>query len=177
VEAAEVVPGRAAAPRRRFPVWAAVAAALLGIHAAAWIAFTAIAVRDPGFAVEPDHYRKGMGWDAEAAQLRANRTLGWSASVETGPLEGIPGDRRIACRIADREGLPVAGASVELEAFHHARGGDRFRTALAGEGGGTYAGRLPMARPGVWECRIAVRRGPDRFTHIAIHEIPEGGGR
>ncbi len=175
MERREAVANAAPAPAcRRARLWPIAIAAALVVHAGIWLLLAVLAVRDPSFAVEPDHYRRSLDWDAIAARERASRALGWSVAIETGALS--PGGRRIACRLRDRDGNPVAGAAVEVTAFHHARGGDRFRAALAEEAPGLYAARMDVERPGIWEFRIAARRGGTEFAHVALHRV-EGGGR
>jgi nitrogen fixation protein FixH len=175
-------PHEPVAPERgqsRAWVWPAIVVSLLGVHATAWIVFSLVAVRDPSFAVEPDHYRKSMAWDATNAQLRANEAIGWVATIETGAVDSPLGERRLACRLADREGRPIAGAEVSVVVFHHARGADRKEARLIEEPpGGVYATRLRLARPGTWECRVKASRGSLTFTQVILHEIArEGGGK
>jgi nitrogen fixation protein FixH len=158
-------------PRRSSPLWPAAIAGLLAIHALTWLVFTFVAVRDPSFAVEPDHYRKSMEWDAFAALLRSSDALGWSAVVETEPRAGILGDRRVAVRIADRDGKPVKGAAVSVVAFHHARGSERIEGMLLEDGDGIYAGRLRLRKEGLWECRLTARLGDARFSAVVLHRV------
>jgi nitrogen fixation protein FixH len=157
-------------------VWPAIIVTLLGLHVALWLGFTYIAVRDPSFAVEPDSYMRSLQWDVTAAQMRHNRELGWSVELETEPAAAIRGDRRFACRIVDRDGKPVGGASVALEAFHHARGNDRQRIQLIEEKEGVYAARPILRKGGTWECRLTVKRGAETFTYTGDHEVRAAGG-
>jgi nitrogen fixation protein FixH len=161
---AEPTAGPGASGVRGAWIWPAALAAALGIHCLVWVGVAVIGSRDPSFSVEPDYYRKGIAWDAEAAQLRADRDLGWTVKVETDRAAGILGDRRLACSLADREGRPIAGAEVEVETFHLARGADRLRAGLKEEPGGVYAGLLRMRRPGLWEVRLTARQGGRTFT-------------
>ena len=158
-------------------LWPALIAGALTIHAVVCLTVTLVVTRDPSFAVEPEYYRKAIQWDAAAAQLRADKALGWTVKMETGPRSGILGERRLACRLADREGKPIAGAAVEIETFHLARGADRIRGILADEGGGLYAAALKLRRPGLWECRLTVRQGDQVFTHAEDHLVEDGAWR
>lgn len=167
--------GSSACPPRAW-VWPAAVVLLLGVHVAVWIGFATLAVRDPSFAVEPDHYGKSLRWDATAAQQRANEALGWEVRIKTAPGTRALGERRLECHLTDRSGRPVTGARVGLVAFHHARGNDRVKARLVEESDGVYVGHPCMRRTGVWECRLEVLRGRDTFTHVDTHFISERDG-
>ena len=59
---------------------------------------------------------------------------------------------------------------VSLEAFHHARAADRLRADLVVDGE-RYRTTLPMRRPGVWEIRVQVERGAERFSTVLQREV------
>jgi nitrogen fixation protein FixH len=130
-----------------------------------------IATRDPSFAVEPNSYKKALGWDASAARLRASQQLGWTASLQVEPNADITGQRRVVCRITDKNGVAVVGASVQLLAFHHARAADRVQVSLKPEQDGSYSVKLPMKRAGLWECRIMAKRGDELFSTVVMQEV------
>jgi len=149
--------------------WPIAIVGIIGLHAAAMVAVIAIATRNPSFSVEPDHYQKALGWDRLAARKQASDLLGWKAEVTTdAQLDGAR-TRRLACRIMDREGKPVTGATVAILAFPHARGEERVRMDLREAEAGVYAVRAPMVRAGLWELRLSALRGPDLFTSTLMH--------
>lgn len=157
--------------------WPAALAALLAAHIGLWLGVVAVAGRDPSFSTEPGYYEKAVRWDEAAAQTRANAALGWSIEIDTDAEAGSSGERHFVCRIRDRDGTPVGGASVHLETFHHARAMERIGTGLAEEQPGVYGGRPRMTRPGLWECRLTVRRGGDMFTYLGVQSVGEGAWR
>ena len=149
--------------------WPIAIVGIIALHATAMVAVIAIAIRNPSFSVEPDHYQKALGWDRLAARRQASDLLGWKAEVTTDmQLDGAR-TRGLACRIVDREGKPVTGATVAILAFPHARGEERVRMDLREAEAGVYAVRAPMARPGLWELRLSALRGPDLFTTTLMH--------
>jgi nitrogen fixation protein FixH len=152
-------------------VWPTIIVSALALHAAALLVVVFIATRDPSFAVEPNHYQKSLGWDGSAARLRASRQLGWTVSLQTDPHADELGRRRLSCRIVDKNGVAVVGADVQLLFFHHARAADRVQVSMNPEPDGTYAALVPMKRAGLWECRIAVRRGATLFNTTVMHEV------
>lgn len=131
----------------------------------------AMATSDPSFSVEPDYYTKSLHWDERLAQERKNSELGWTLGLDLHP--GATGEAGIelTAHLLDRAGVPVDGASVELEAFHSARASDVLKASLRSGGEGTYGARLPARRPGLWEFRFVVRRGADVFTRTVLEDV------
>ena len=156
-------------------VWPAIIAAMLLVHVTIWLSFAFIAAGDPSMAVEPDYYRKSLEWDAELAQGRKNRELGWSVSLETDEKATALGDREIRCTVRDHEGAPVEGADVALVTFPHARGRQRVEVPLAEKTPGVYAARARMQRRGLWEFRLTVRRGSQTFTYVELRDVGTRG--
>ena len=152
--------------------WPVVLASLLAGQAAAIIAVVVVSGRDPSFAVEPDYYEKALAWDEAARSRTASEALGWTATVET---EAVPSGRLLRVTLVDRLGRGLEGATVGAEVFHHARSGDRRRVELVAAGGGIYEGDTAMDRPGLWEVRVSVQRGPEAFTTSTRIEL-EGAG-
>lgn len=120
-----------------------------------------VATRDPSFAVEKNYYQKALDWDEKRAQDAANDALGWAIAVS---LEAAGADVRVRATVADREGAPVSGAAVSLEAFHVARSAASREVKLAEESPGIYATTWPAMRPGIWEMRFRVEQGGHVFT-------------
>ena len=149
--------------------WPIAIVGIIALHATGMVAVTAIATRNPSFSVEPDHYQKALGWDRLAARRQASDLLGWKAEVTTETQLDSARTRRLECRIVDREGKPVTGASVAILAFPHARGEERVHLDLREAEAGVYDVRAPMARPGLWELRLSALRGPDLFTSTILH--------
>jgi nitrogen fixation protein FixH len=98
------------------------------------------------------------------AQRRRNDALGWRVVASASPIRGGYGsDLRIALNSAAR---PIDGAVVTVRAVHLARAGEPVDITLAASEAGAYEARVPLERAGLWELRIDVRRGTDRFTAI-----------
>jgi nitrogen fixation protein FixH len=149
--------------------WPIAIVGIIALHATAMVTVIAIATHNPSFSVEPDHYQKALGWDRLAARKQASDLLGWKAEVTTDAQLDSARTRRLECRIVDREGNPVTGATVTLLAFPHARGEERVHLGLREAGAGVYAARASMARSGLWELRLSALRGPDLFTTTLMH--------
>jgi nitrogen fixation protein FixH len=144
---------------------------VLCIHALALGVVAVVATRDPSFAVEPNAYAKALDWDSSHAQRLASERLGWSAQFTVAPLANEFGERKLSCRIIDRAGNPVAGATVALTLFHLARAAHRFQVSLKPEGNGDYSATVPMRRLGLWELRLKASRGASLFTTVVTQQV------
>lgn len=129
------------------------------------------ATADPSFAVEPDYYRKALDWDRTKAQEALNGKLGWSVEILVSPVAALPGIGRIHAAVADRQGRPLEGAAVSVEAFHNARAGQRIESTLREVGPGLYASDQSMRRDGLWEFRVRVARGVEVFTAVVQQDV------
>jgi nitrogen fixation protein FixH len=167
-------------PASRSRRWAYIFIGLLTFHAGGTIAMVVIATSDPSFAVEPNYYEQALNWDAAAAQSLQNEHLGWTAQVQITAVQG-PAERgrMVSVRLRNSDGVGLEGARIAVECFHHARSADRIHGELAAVSGGLYSGLLQLDRPGEWEIRLVIERGPERFTqrtHISVPAAPPGGG-
>jgi nitrogen fixation protein FixH len=154
---------------RRGWLWPAGLVGLLVAGMAANIGFMLIATRDASFAVEPEYYRKAVDWDRAMAQEARNAELGWRVSTRLDAADG--GRARLTAQVSDRAGAPVSGATVAVEAFPSARASRIVNAALAAQGDGVYGAVLPAARAGLWELRLEVRRGDQRFTQVVTRDL------
>src|SRR5690606_33052856 len=109
-------------------------------------------------------YRRAVEWDATQAQARANVALGWRIEPILGPLAAT-GPTPLAVAVHDAAGAPVAGATVTLEALQVAHASGRITAALQPDtAAGRYVAPVELPREGLWELRVAVSRGSERFT-------------
>ena len=144
--------------------WPFLIVGLLVASASANVFLLVRAGADPSFSVEPDYYAKAVAWDAHLEQLRKNVELGWRADVDVE-------DEAVVVRLTDRDGHPVAGARIALEAFHRARGNAVVRGTLRETPSHAYRAELPLTRPGIWEIRLAALRGSDTFTSVLERDV------
>jgi hypothetical protein len=150
--------------------WPVGIVALLVGSAGTNIGFMVVANRDASFAVEPDYYRKAVEWDRAMAQEARNAELGWTVSAQLEPAG--PGRARLVAAARDRAGAPLTGAVVTVEAFPSARAREIASLALEPTGtAGVYATVLPSGRPGLWELRLRVSRGPEVFTGTLSQDL------
>lgn len=157
--------------QRNSRVWPGMVFALIALNFGV-VAVTVTAARSAhaSFAVEPHYDRKALHWDDFVRAQEQQRRLGWSVVVDC--VEG--GALRV--RVLDRQQVPITGAQVDIEAFHHARAGQRLRTSLIESARHDYEGTLDIGAAGLWQFSINVRHGADTFTTEVTRAI-EGGGR
>jgi hypothetical protein len=65
---------------------------------------------------------------------------------------------------------------MDLMAFPHARANQRAALTLLPAGDGAYETTLAVTRPGKWEFRLLVQRGPETFTQTVLRDIGPAGG-
>jgi hypothetical protein len=162
---------RATTVARRGQGWAFVPVGLLVASTAGVGTLVGIAVRDPGFALETNYYDRAVHWDREREQVARNERLGYG--VELSLLEEKDGIE-IALGLTDRGGAPVPGAIITVEAFANARSGQRRVLRLVPGADGRYRAPLGAARAGLWEFRIEVLAGSERFTQVVRAELARG---
>jgi nitrogen fixation protein FixH len=163
------------AETRHRTFWVGLILALLGGQIILMSAMAYVAVSDRSFAIEPDYYQKGLHWDTTAAQLRRNADLGWSLRIELGGTVSVRGERTLTCRLRDKAGQPLDGATLDLIAFPHARGNERVSLTLVPAGEGDYSTTVRFSRNGKWEFRLAVQRGPETFTQTVLRDVHPPG--
>lgn len=143
-------------------LWPVAIAGVLAVTVAANVAVMVLAGGPDRAPIEPDYYRKAVAWDSTLAQDDRDAALGWTLDARLEPH--ADGAMWIEARLAGRDGAPLDGAAIDVEAIHNrAPRPEVARLAPAGVGG--YRARLPVARPGLWELRFTAIRAGVRFTH------------
>jgi len=146
-------------------IWMFVPVGLLLLSATIGAITVFVALNDPGFGVEEDYYQKGLDHDAALEQARRNQELGWVLKLEAAVVEGAPLSPG-TLRLRDRDGAPIAGARVSLEAFPVARSAERIEAELAEAEAGVYRAELPLRRTGKWEFRFRVVAAGEVYTSV-----------
>jgi len=155
-----------AATGRGGTFWALVPVALLSACVIGLGTLATIATRDPGFSLEKDYYQRAVHWDREQEQWAANARLGYHVALSLGA------DRpELVLTVADRAGAPLPEASVSIEGFPNARASERRTLVLARGEDGSFRAPLEHARPGLWEFRITVEAGGERYTETVRSEV------
>lgn len=145
-------------------IWPTLIIAALGGNLILGAVMIRVAAGDTHFAVEPDYYRKAVGWDSTMAQADRNNVLGWHAVPSLGAIRAGANDT-LAITLRTDAGVAVTGAKVTIEAMPVAYANEVVRAALAADHEpGRYVAAVPMSRAGLWEVRLRAVRGAERFT-------------
>jgi len=156
----------AATPQGR--LWAFVPVALLVASVGGVGSLVAIAVRDPGFALEKNYYERAVHWDREREQVATNERLGYGVALV---LRDVTDGTELELGLTDRAGVPLRGAVVTVEAFANARSGERRVLRLVAGADGLYRAPLPSARAGLWEFHIDVLAGSEHVTRVVRADV------
>lgn len=154
--------------------WAWVPAGLLSSMLLGLGSLAYIAADDPGFALEPNYYDKAVRWDEAQAEARESLASGFRLEL-TKPLCVDPrGDVELSLSVTDRDGLPVANAEVTVEAFANAAASRVERVVLRQIAPGAYRANISRGIAGLWELRLAVRKGALRYKQVMRRDVTRG---
>ncbi|HET9064203.1 MAG TPA: FixH family protein [Gemmatimonadales bacterium] len=149
---------------RKDRIWPTIITGILVGNLVLGVVLVRIAIGDDHFAVEPDYYRRAIGWDTVQAQARHNVALGWHLAATIEPIS-LTSPTALVLHLTDRDGVPLATEAATIEARPIAHASELVRgTAEPGIEPGMLRAVLPFHREGLWELRIAVTRGTERFT-------------
>jgi len=151
-------------------IWPWVPVGLLATMLAGLGTLAAIATNDPSFSLERNYYQKAVHYDGEIRQRGENARLAWKLDTELAPAGS--GSATLVVRARDARG-PVAGAKVKAEAFHNARASAVIDAELVEGVPGEYRASVATERPGLWEIRLVLERGQERFTEVVRRDLPE----
>ncbi len=122
-----------------------------------------VAGDDPSMAIEPDYYRKAVGFDSTMAAERRSNALGWHAiSTLDSVVVGTPTMVRV--QLSDSTGAMIGDATVKIVALFNARANEVQALTLERMPNGTYRGSLAVHYPGEWEVRVTAMRGDAQFV-------------
>jgi len=157
-------------------VWPGIVIGLLGMSVTLVTVTVVAAVSDPSFVVESDYHDKAMRWDDHVAQQASNAELGWVVSIDLATMPGSE-EPALLVRLVDRRGVPIAGATLAGECFHHAAANDVRGLVFSprGESGG-YVAPVRFNRGGIWDLQLRVDAEGHHFTHGQKLELGKVGG-
>lgn len=156
-------------------LWAFVPALLLGSMLVGLATLVAIAVDDPHFALEPSYYDKAVHWDRSRAEAAESRALGLELKLADALYRAADGSITLELRVADRAREVFAGGTVEVEAIPNAYATQAQRISLREVAPGVYRGELKHGVLGLWELRVSVARGTQRFRDSLRRDVLKGG--
>jgi len=140
--------------------WLALIAVVLGVN----IVFITLAVvTNPGL-VSKDYYERGRDHERHYIQRRLERTaLGWTTSLEVPESIQLGATQTYRFVVVDKEGQPVQGASVVLNAFRPSDAKADFSETLLETAPGRYEGAVTFPLKGIWDLLVHVERDAKGF--------------
>ena len=163
----------------REKIWPAIVVLLLGGFSGGTIVLARIASSDPHAAIEPDYYKKAVAWDSTMAQERRNAALAWRVTPSL-PALGVAATSELLLRVVDGAGLAITGATVHVEAMPVSHADAGVVATLGEHESGAYGAGVAIRQAGLWELRVSVVRGAEKFTtnlrleaarDVAAHEV------
>jgi len=143
--------------------WPVGIALVLAASVAGNLAMLRVAGDDPSMAIEPDYYRKAVGFDSTMARERRSNALGWHAiTTLDSVVDGTPTTVRV--QLSDSTNTPIGNATVSIVALFNARANEVQALTLEHEPNGSYRGSLVIRHAGEWEVRVDAVRGAAHFV-------------
>lgn len=144
--------------------WPVAILGLLALNVGITAALVTRSANDPSFSAESNAYEKALRWDEHLAQIKFNRSLGWTSRVSITPTAG--GWHELTVTLLDDKGAGLVESSVRVEVFHHARAANVRQITLAdnGAGAGIYRTRIDIPRAGLWQVRLTATKAHSTFT-------------
>lgn len=113
-------------------------------------------------------YQKGRAYNHLLEQMDAQRRLGWTAAIATGPASA--GGTRLTVAFAAADGAPLSGLKVDGLFWRPVAAGEDQRLPLAETKTGTYETVFNLAHDGNWLIRIAAQ-GPAGETFVQEERV------
>ena len=142
----------------------AVVLGLLGGHMIFIVTAITLGTGDPSFAVVPDYYSKAVDYDEHKALLAESEALGWSVQLTPADAVDAIGQRELVVQLRDREGQPVHGLTVRVEAYHMARANQLVTLECVEVLPGQYVGQGRLGREGFWQYAVEAVSPSQRFA-------------
>lgn len=156
-------------------IWISIIVALLAIPCVFYGAMLVLVQVYP-VTFEPNYERKAANWDQIRRQQQRSGQLGWTLDLHTTPSDQ-PYQVEVTLGIADRQGQPVAGAAVEIEAFHTAHAAKMIQLKMKQAEDGTYQAILPIRHSGMWEFQVTAKHENDLFLQTLQKNVPRPARR
>lgn len=144
-------------------IWTGFILGFFIIQAIIWTVAISITSRDRSHAVVAGYDEKALKWDDQKALASASASLGWKAEIVVDAKADIRGNHVLTIKLKDKTDSPIAGAAMELQAFHRAVASERQPIELRESESGIYTGQIQIQKSGLWQFEGFARRGDETF--------------
>jgi len=140
--------------------WLALITVVLSVN----VVFITLAVTtNPGL-VSKDYYERGRDHERHYLDRKNERTkLGWTTSLEVPDSIQLGATQTYRFTVVDREGQPLKGAKVVLNAFRPSDANADFSEVLTETAPGRYEGAVTFPMKGIWDLLVHVERDSKGF--------------
>lgn len=107
-------------------------------------------------------YDKGLHYNRNLEAAARMAELGWQTSIETELTAELAGTVRVA--VTESDGAPLYRADVVVEFERPTHEGYDFSRRLEPAGSGVYSAPFEAPLAGLWDLRLIVTRGTDRYV-------------
>ncbi|MEW5943044.1 MAG: FixH family protein [Pseudomonadota bacterium] len=115
--------------------------------------------------VERDYNAKDRkSSEAALKEIGTQQALAWRTDIKKPVSLKVNSPAAYQISVADRDGVPVSGGTMAVEAYRAADGSKDFSTAFEEVTPGNYRGYISFPLKGYWELRVRIKRGPDEFA-------------
>ena len=107
-------------------------------------------------------YEKGVAYNQELAQAKAQERLGWKVEATMVPHDPSNTERHDADLLVtylDKSDHPVVGLSVKAEVLRPTKAGNDLSVELVERGAGQYTSLVPLPLAGQWELTVTATLG------------------
>lgn len=131
--------------------------------------------RFPG-TVSHDFQEKEALYNAYLRQVEAQKARGWQVRKGWQRLPVVGREATFIVAVADRDGAPIRGATVDGRFLRTSNSRDDMGFAMTEVAAGEYRVKLVMPLPGRWQLVLQVRRGDELHEVRAETSVEAPGG-
>ena len=139
-------------------VWTGFIVMFFVVQGIVWTIAITLTANDKSHAVVAGYDEKALRSDEEVALRAASKQLGWRTELLIDAAADVRDVHAITLKLADAKGQPLAGAAVQLTAFHRALAGDPQLLTLSEVRAGTYSGKIQFDNCMLYPCTTQARR-------------------
>jgi len=99
-------------------------------------------------------YEKGLSYNRNIAEAKAQAELGWTVETSSAPVAGGAKQSRLTASFRDRDGKPVNGLEVRATLARPTAHGYDLPLVLAADGPGRYGVTATLPLDGEWDLEL-----------------------
>lgn len=157
--------------------WTAIILFFFLIQAVIWTVALTLTAGDKSHAIIEGYDQANASWAQQMEHQRASDRLGWQARVEVVPGTGLGGDASLRLVMVDADQAPLAGATVQLRAFHTGHAAEVQTIGMSEVEPGVYEGAFRPRYRGQWQLDGTVTVGSAQWILNRREWLDLGAGK